>query len=107
MLPNMNPKMMKMAMKKMGIKQEDIEANEVIIKSTHGDLIIKNPNVVKITMGGEDSFQITGIVEEMSYKEDDVKTVAEQAGVSEDKAKEALEETQGDLAEAIMKLTQA
>lgn len=107
MLPNMNPKMMKMAMKKMGIKQEDIEASEVIIRAAHGDLVIKNPNVVKITMGGEDSFQVTGTLEEMKFKEEDVKTVAEQAGVSEDKAKEALEESNGDLAEAIMKLAQA
>ncbi len=106
MMPNLNPKMMKMAMKKMGIKQEEIEANEVIIKGNNADLIIKNPQVLKVNMGGEDSFQITGSVEEVSFKEEDIKTVCEQANVSEEKAKEMLEETNGDLAEAIMKLTQ-
>ncbi|MBT6941476.1 nascent polypeptide-associated complex protein, partial [Candidatus Woesearchaeota archaeon] len=33
-----------------------------------------------------------------------IKTVAEQASVSEDKAKEALEENSGDLAQAILSL---
>lgn len=107
MMPNLDPKLMKAAMKRLGIKQEDIAATEVIIKTGSGNMIIKNPHVTKIVMGGEESFQITGDVEEeSSISEDDVKTVASQANASEEEAREALEESGGDLAEAIMKLTE-
>jgi nascent polypeptide-associated complex subunit alpha len=61
-------------------------------------------------MPNQEMFQITGdIVEEekefeVTIGEDDIRMVAEQAGVSKDKAKKALEETKGNIAEAIMKL---
>lgn len=105
MFPNLDPRLMKTAMKRMGISQEEVDASEVIIKSSAGDIIIKNPNVVKIKMGGQESFQITGEIKVLSFSEDDVKTVAEQAKVSLDKARDALLATNGDLAEAIIKLT--
>ncbi len=38
------------------------------------------------------------------YSKEDVHTVAARAGVSEEAAQKALEETNGDLAEAILKL---
>jgi len=108
MFPGMNPRAMEQAMKKMGIKQVDIPASEVIIKSEGTDIIITNPKVTKVNMMGQDSFQITGSVEERSaaveISEDDVKTVSEQTGVSEEQAKQALEEANGDLAAAIMQL---
>ena len=108
MMPGMNPKLMKQAMKKMGMKQEEIDATEVIIKTADKDLVIRNPQVSKIDMMGQQSFQVVGEVEEVSagsvISPEDVKTVAEQAEVSEDKAKEALEAAGGDLAEAIMTL---
>ena len=101
----MNPKDMQKAMKKMGIKQDEIPADEVIIKQGDKNLVIKDPQVLKVNMMGQESFQITGeLVEESGVSEDDVKTVAEQAGVSEDEAKEALEKCNGDLAEAILEL---
>lgn len=91
-------------MKRMGISQEEVEANEVIIKSPKGDILIKNPEVLKIKMSGQVSFQITGNIQELSFSDDDVKTVAEQANVPFDKAREALASANGDLAEAIMNL---
>ena len=104
----MNPRAMEQAMKKMGIKQEDIPASEVIIKSEGKDIVITNPKVVKVNMMGNDSFQITGTIEEktaeVEISEADVKTVAEQASVSEDQAKQAIQDANGDLAEAIMAL---
>ena len=39
----MNPKMLKQAMKKMGMKQEDIDASEVIIKCSDKEIVIRNP----------------------------------------------------------------
>lgn len=106
MIPNIDPKLMKAAMKKMGIKQEDIAADEVVIKTSSGNIIIRNPSVTKMTMGGRDSFEITGDVSEETLSEDDVKTVAGQADVDEETARKALEKANGDLAEAILSLKQ-
>ncbi|MBU2633850.1 MAG: nascent polypeptide-associated complex protein [Nanoarchaeota archaeon] len=110
MFPGMNQQMMKQAMKKMGMKQEDLDAKEVIIRLQDRDLIIRNPSVSKINMQGQETFQIVGKVEEKSpetnpdINEEDIKTVMEQANVTEEEAKEAIEESKGDLAEAIISL---
>ena len=45
MIPGMNPKDVQRAMKKLGIKQEEIEANEVIIKTNDKEIVIQNPQV--------------------------------------------------------------
>ncbi len=42
----------------------------------------------------------------LGISEEDIKLVMEQAGVDHDTAKKALEEAKGDLAEAILKLTE-
>lgn len=102
----MNPRMMKQAMKKMGIKQEEIDANEVIIKCPDKEIVITNPSVSKVNMMGQETYQITGEEEErtrqVEINEDDVKTVMEQADVDEKTARKAIEEYQGDLAQAIL-----
>lgn len=91
-------------MRKLGIKQEDIEAEEVIIKTKDKNIIIKNPQVSLIEMSGNKSFQITGKIVESSINENDIETVAEKARVSLNEAKKALEISRGDLAEAILSL---
>lgn len=102
----MNPKQMQKAMQRMGIKQEEIDASEVIIKTPEKNLIIKNPSVTKVDMMGQKTFQIIGeVTEESAISQEDIKTVSEQANVSEQEAKEALQKTNGDLAEAILKLS--
>lgn len=104
-MPNINPKQLEQAMKRMGVKQEKIDATEVIIKTTSGNLVIRDPEVMKVNMMGQESLQITGTIEEEStISQEDIETVAEQAGVSEDEAKKALERNNGDLAEAILEL---
>lgn len=106
MFPGINPKQMKMAMKKMGLKQEELDATEVIIKCKDKQLRVLNPEVTKIEAGGQESFQIVGEVQEEGiekFSEDDIKTVVEQTECTEEEAVTALEET-GDLAEAILKL---
>ncbi len=109
MIPGMNPKDLAKAMKKMGIKQDEVPANEVIIKCPDKEIIVRNPQVMRVQAMGQDSLQITGeIVEqpltEEGISDEDVTTVASQAKVSEEKAREALEATKGDLAEAIISL---
>lgn len=83
---------------------------EVIIHTVEKEIIIKNPTVSQVVAQGLQIYQIMGgIVEERqtskSYSEEDVLLVAQQAGVSKEVARAALEETNGDLAMAILKLT--
>lgn len=107
MFPGMNQKMIKQAMKKMGVKQQEIDAYEVVIKTSEGEYVIKDPTVMKVNMMGEETLQITGemvLVEEEVVKEEDVKLVMEQAKCSEEQAREALEKTKGDIAQAILEL---
>ena len=113
MFPGMNPRDMRMAMRKLGINQEELDAKEVIIRLDDKEIVISNPSITKIDMKGNVSYQISGEESERSLSsentepdisDDDIETVAEQAGVSEEQAKAAIEECKGDLAEAIMKL---
>lgn len=107
MLP-LNPKQMKKMMKQMGIEMEEVDAEEVIIKTSDAELIFKNPSVTKIKARGMETFQVIGSYEVIEKKpeisEDDVKLIMEQANVDEETARKALEESKGDLAEALMKL---
>ena len=116
MIPGMNKKQMKQMerqMKKMGMKMEDLDGvREVIIRFDEKELVIDNPSVSVMNVMGQETYQVEGKAREveLDYEieipDEDVEMVANSAGVSEDKAREALEETKGDLAEAIMKLNQ-
>ena len=110
MFPGMNPRDMQKAMKRLGIEQEELPATEVIIRMEDKELVISNPQVSKVNMMGQDTFQVIGEVEERelgslpSINPDDVKTVQEQTGASEEQAREAIEKHNGDLALAILAL---
>jgi len=67
MFGGVNPKQMQGMMKKMGISQEEISAEKVIIEKRDGTVtIIENPSVIRIKMQGQTSFQISGEVSEKS-----------------------------------------
>jgi len=110
MFPGMNPRQMQQAMKKMGIQQTEIEAKEVIIKTADKELVFTNPQVAKINMMGQATYQVIGEPEERALStepdisEDDIKTVMEQADVDKKTALAAIKKHKGDLAEAIMEL---
>ena len=110
MIPGMNPRAMKQAMKRMAIQQVEIPATEGIIRTEDKEMVITNPQVSKVNMMGQQTFQVVGDIEERSLEkepeisEDDIKTVMEQANVDEEKAKQVIEKHQGDLAAAIMEL---
>ena len=112
MIPGMNPRDMAKAMKKMGIKQEDIEALEVIIRCKDKDIIIQNPHVAKVNMMGQENWQVTGTVVEQQrstepdIKEEDIQTVVDQTSKSHDEALAAITEAKGDLAQTILSLSQ-
>ena len=110
MIPGMNPRAMKQAMKRMGIQQQDIEATEVIIRTPDKEIVISNPQVAKVNMMGQETYQVVGEAQERSIEtepeinEEDIKTVMDQTGTTEEKAKETIEKHRGDLAAAIMEL---
>lgn len=93
-------------MRQMGIRSEPIDAKSVIIETSSGRLVIDDPQVTQVTMQGQKSFQISGTVRvEDKSSSDDIKLVMEQAGCSEEEAKAALDKTGGDIAEAIVLLS--
>lgn len=110
MFPGMNPREMQKAMKRLGIKQEEIDAELVIIKTAGKDLLIKNPQVSKINMMGQETIQIVGSITEIERNEkieindEDISTVMNQTACTKEDAAAALEEAKGNLAEAILKL---
>lgn len=120
MIPGVNPRQLKAMMKQMGMSQDSIEAESVIIKTRDNKVyVFQTPDVQKITMQGQVSFQITGSYKvedagkelltkknfDVTISEDDVNLVAEQAGVSKKDAKKALEDSKGDIALAIVSLS--
>ncbi|MCK4521929.1 MAG: nascent polypeptide-associated complex protein [Nanoarchaeota archaeon] len=110
MIPGMNPRKMQQMMRRMGIQQSDIDAKQVIIKCGDKDIVINNPQVAKVNMMGQETYQVVGEAEEVEaskepeINEDDIKTVSEQGNCSEEQAKEAIKRNKGDLAAAIIEL---
>ena len=105
-------------MKRMGLNMNELnDVAEVIIRLTDRELVLEKPQVIKMSIGGRDVFQVTGVVEEreptseesavtIDLSEEDIQLVASQANVSLEEARVALEQTNGDLAQAIMLLKQ-
>lgn len=109
MFGGIDPKKIQDMMSKMGIKQENIDAKRVIIEKEDGNIIIDNPQVAKITMQGQDTFQISGQVSEedseQGSNEEDVAQIMEKTGKSKKESEKALKDANGDLAEAILSLS--
>lgn len=111
MFPGVNPRQMQKMMQKMGMQQVDLNALRVEITLADKKLVFENPQLSKINMMGQETYQLIGSpIEETidstpDISEEDVKTVAAQTGKSEDEARVAITEAKGDLAEAIMKLS--
>lgn len=112
-----SPSELKRQLKRLGIKAdiELVEASEVVVRKSDGKLlVVESPQVMLVKMqGGAVMLQVIGSrVEEVeeeakpstSFSEEDVRLVAEQAGVSLEEARRALEEAGGDIAAAIILL---
>ena len=107
MFGGVNPSQMKGMMKKMGISQVELPVKRVVFEMQDGNLVVENPNVMQIKMQGQESFQVTGDIVEESvevFSDDDVEMVASQSGKSEAEVRAALEDSDGDIAEAIVSL---
>jgi len=116
-MPNINPRQMEQMMRKMGVKQEDIDAQQVIIICSDKKIVIDNPSIQKVNMMGKESYQISGDESEealdsdeeseeiLELSEDDIQTVMDQTSSTQEEALKALEDTKGNIAEAIILLT--
>ncbi|EMA23598.1 nascent polypeptide-associated complex protein [Haloarcula argentinensis] len=121
----MNPRKMKQMMEQMGIDMEDIDAQEVIIRTPDEELVFDDAEVQLMEAQGQKTYQVVGEPEsreldsgegsaaadeadesssDPGVDEDDVELVAMRAGVDEDTAREALEANDGDLADAVDEL---
>jgi nascent polypeptide-associated complex subunit alpha len=98
-------------MEKMGINQKEVEnVEEVIIRTTTKDMVIRGAQVSEVNFQGNRVFQVAGEVEEVArevkkFSEEDVLLVKQQANVSREKALAALEQSDGEVAKAILLLT--
>lgn len=125
----LNPRKMKQMMKQMGIEVEDIDAEEVIIRTKDEDLVFTDADVQRMDAQGQATYQIVGTPEsrprgetgatpavegkaepeedantEVDIPDSDVEIVAQRTGASATEAREALEAENGDLAAAISRL---
>ena len=103
---------MRRMLDKMGLDMKTMDnVEEVIIKTDTKELYLIKPQVIE--MKGKDStiFQVVASdIEEKqrevpSFKEEDIILVMQQANVSREKATQALIESKGDMAQAILNLT--
>ena len=103
---------MRRMLDKMGLEMKDLGSiAEVVIKTETKELYLIKPQVIE--MKGKDStiFQVvaTNIEEKQRdipvFKEEDVILVMQQATVSKEKAIQALMDSKGDMAQAILNLT--
>lgn len=113
----MNPRQMKQMMKRLGIEQEEIaDVEEVVIRTATKEYVFTKAQVTMMTVQGQKTVQIIGeplirnregakpAPSKVVIPDEDVQLVAEKAGVSEEEARKALEEANGEPAEAIIRL---
>jgi nascent polypeptide-associated complex subunit alpha len=102
-------------MQNMGMKVETLpNVIQVIIRAQDRELIIDGPEVTLTRIQGQEIYQVVGgsVMERKTeekkavFSDEDVQVVAQQASATLEEARKALEETGGDLAQAILLLIQ-
>jgi nascent polypeptide-associated complex subunit alpha len=117
----MDSRKLQQMMEKFGIDITEIpDVTEVVIKTPEKEYIFDEAEVTIMEAQGSKTYQVTGDPETRtregealepaddgpSVAEEDVELVVDQAGVSEEEAREALEAADGQPAEAIVALTE-
>ncbi|MGA2664477.1 MAG: nascent polypeptide-associated complex protein [Nitrososphaerales archaeon] len=98
-------------MDRMGINMKEIaDVEEVVIRTASKEIRISGAQVSEINAQGNRVFQVMGEVEEVErerkkFSEEDILLVQQQANVNREKAEIALEESDGEVAKAILRLT--
>ena len=111
MIPGkINPRQMNQMMRRLGISVKNIDnVEKIIIQTDSKEYIFENAEVSVMEAQGQKTYQIIGnpIIKERSEDtlKEDIKLVMDQTEKSEEEAKKALKETNGDIAEAILKLS--
>jgi len=111
MMPGrMNPRQMNQLMRRFGINVKEIEnVKKIIIQTDTKEYIFEDAEVTEMDAQGQKTYQISGKPRIIERKEEipegDIEIVMQQTGENAKEAKKALEETKGDIAEAILKLT--
>ena len=108
---NINPRQMNQMMRRLGISVKNIDnVKKIIIQTDTKEYVFKEAEVTIMDAKGQKTYQIIGnpIIRDRSDDtlKEDIKLVMDQTGKSEEEAKKALEESNGDIAEAILKLSQ-
>ncbi len=108
-----SPREARRLMQRMGLTMTPLDVNEVVLKTKDKEIIIEEPEVAVLEIQGQKMFQISGgkmsekpLERKITIPEEDVQLVAQQANVSLEEARAALEQTNGDLAQAILLLSQ-
>lgn len=108
----MNPREANRMMQKMGMQVQQLdEVTRVIMETPNKRIIIDGPEVATVTVQGQTIYQVGGgsVREESTSAQtsvEDANLVASQAGVTQEEAAEALRQSGGDLAQAIVLLKQ-
>jgi len=98
-------------MDRLGINMKEIpNVQEVVIRTPDKEMHITNASVSEVNAQGQRVFQVMGEVEEVevekkTFSDEDVLLVQQQTGASKEKAVAALEQSDGEVARAILKLT--
>lgn len=98
-------------MDKLGINMKEIpNVQEVVIRTPDKEMHITNASVSEVNAQGQRMFQVAGEVEEVeiekkAFSDEDILLVQQQTGVPKERAVAALEESDGEVARAILKLT--
>lgn len=125
----LDPRKLQQMMDQMGIDLDELDAEEVIIRTPEEELVFDHPDVQRMEAQGQSTFQVVGEpdvrprgetegADETSaaggeadvaetganIPDSDVQIVAGRTGASEKEAREALRETDGDLAAAVERL---
>ena len=97
-------------MDRLGINMKEIpNVQEVVIRTPDKEMHITNASVSEVNAQGNRMFQVVGDVEEVevekkTFSEEDILLVQQQTGASKEKAIAALEESDREVARAILKL---
>ena len=111
MMPRgMNPRQMNQMMKKLGINVKEIpNVEKVIILTEKKEYVFSDAEVTIMDAQGQKTYQVVGnpVVanREPQIPKEDIALIVEQTGVSKEEAMNALKDTDGDIAEAIMRLS--
>jgi nascent polypeptide-associated complex subunit alpha len=125
-----DPRKMEQMMQQMGIDMDELDAEEVVIRTADAEYVFDTPDVTKMDARGQATYTVVGDPEERErgagggaapiesgdgdadgddggsggIPDADVEMVQTRTGASEEEARAALEDNDGDLAAAVAEL---